>query len=632
MIKQAVDSVENQLDSILDSSIEPPTPAKIPNAVKADDSAQRLSDRLSSIVEPSKTSSSRNKNTSDSQPMTPSDLVNRQSPINSGANTKPNAQITNNDSGINNDKKTSEGNDAWGYDDQLLEIELPQSDEPVKTVAPIGKPEPASNISSSKSEKAVVEENLNSGATGIDQLPQVSVENERETEENEVTGDLSIPKSQPKTMLSEGSTVSSPLVPPKSEPLAKTKIPQPGSSPKEIGSPTDIKDLLEKRESQVLMAKTENSQLHETIVELNAQIDSLKDEIEQLKVSSSTSVEALKKRCSDLQEIVDQKTGGEGQIAQLNRALGEKQASIQGLLQEGEQLAKDILKANNTIKKMMKEKDSLQVKVTELEQHSSALEGTLEMLNSEMKTLKEVEKSQKSQISTLTANNSTTKKRINDLEINFVKSEQEIKELKIQLENKSKLIEEQKVGLANEKEDAIKVAVEEQKKINDSLQIKLNSAVDIASGLQKKVESLTSQLQSSNLEYQTELEHTESQYKTQIKQLESRIALLDAKNYELIHSTQHSKEPLLAQIQQLESQLKFSRQDWQHMESSLLARSMAAEKATGDLTLKLDENRIEIEKLVQEFNQEYQNYGVRIVEFEFGAKCNRFGITINKSN
>ena len=630
MIKQAVDSVENQLDSILDSSIEPPKPmpAKTPNPVKVHDSAQRLSDRLSNIVEPSKTSSSRNKNNSASQPITPSDLVNRQSPLNSRANKDPNAQVTNNNSGVNNDKKTSQGNDAWGYDDQILELEIRQSDELGKIVAPIGKPEPASTISSSKSEKAVVEEDLNSGATGIDGLPQESVNNERENEETEVAGDLSIPKSQPKSMLSEGNIVSPPSIPPT---LAKTKIPLPDSSPKEVGSPTDIKDLLEKRESQVLMAKTENAQLHETIIELNTQIDSLRDEIEQLKVSSSTSVEAFKKRCSELQEIVDQKTGGEGQIAQLNRALGEKQASIQGLLQEGEQLAKDILKANNTIKKMMKEKDSLQVKVTELEQHSSALEESLERLNSEMKTLKEVEKSQKSQISTLTANNSTTTKRINDLEINFVKSEQEIKELKIQLEFKSKLIEEQKVTFAIEKDDAIKIAVEEQKKNNDSLQIKLNSAVDIASGLQKKVESLTAQLQSSNLEYQTELEHNESQYKTQIKQLESRIALLDAKNYELIHSTQHSTEPLLAQIQQLESQLKFSRQDWQHMESSLLARSMAAEKATGEMTLKLEENRLEKEKLVQEFNQEFQNYGIGIIEFELGAECYRFGITINKS-
>ena len=167
-----------------------------------------------------------------------------------------------------------------------------------------------------------------------------------------------------------------------------------------LSSPTNIEELLVKRESQVLMAKTENAELHETVANLNSQIEELTNELDELRTTSSSAINVLKMRCKELESrLTDNSTNQEGskdQVTLLNRALGDKQASIQGLLQEGEQLAKDILKANNTIKKLKKEKDALQVQFTELEQHSVALEQKIEKLNSEIKALQDGDKAQKS--------------------------------------------------------------------------------------------------------------------------------------------------------------------------------------------------------------------------------------------
>ena len=170
--------------------------------------------------------------------------------------------------------------------------------------------------------------------------------------------------------------------------------------------------------------------------------------------------------------------------------------------------------------------------------------------------------------------------------------------MKSQLLAKTNQIETQKTIFAIEKETAIKAAVEENGSTTEALQLQLTSAVEIANALQRKVENLSAQLQKDNLEYQNELEQTELQYKAQIKQLESRLATIESKNYELLSSSQSSTEPLLLQISQLESQLKISRTDWKHMESSLLMRSQAAEKENGQLTNKLKELESENIKMV----------------------------------
>lgn len=106
------------------------------------------------------------------------------------------------------------------------------------------------------------------------------------------------------------------------------------------------KAILEVREHELLVAKTEISRLHTELEALKQLVDQANLKAAQLEGSNAD----LASRYKAAEKKLESNTGtGNTDIA---RALSEKETSIKGLLAEGESLSKQILASNNTIKRI----------------------------------------------------------------------------------------------------------------------------------------------------------------------------------------------------------------------------------------------------------------------------------------
>lgn len=136
---------------------------------------------------------------------------------------------------------------------------------------------------------------------------------------------------------------------------SKDEVPSTQTVPIRTESDEAMADLLAKREKQLLESKTENANLNNQIHELEKQIELLQSQKDP---------------------------------TYLTAQLKEKEASIKGLLQEGEALSKNILRLNNSVKKYKKQNESL---TKELQETKDTTGAQIQSLTASVQTLTDTE-------------------------------------------------------------------------------------------------------------------------------------------------------------------------------------------------------------------------------------------------
>jgi hypothetical protein len=152
-----------------------------------------------------------------------------------------------------------------------------------------------------------------------------------------------------------------------------------------------LKMSMKELENELLESKKQNESHKNEIVNLQARVGDLEALNARIHLD-------LEKKSHDYQNLVrehEKKDQLHSSTSEMKKLLQDKEIKLQGLLEEGEGLAKDILKANNTIKlvkgredKLKKEVETLKKSVDSKNQETAELHKKIEILSSSEKRFK----------------------------------------------------------------------------------------------------------------------------------------------------------------------------------------------------------------------------------------------------
>ena len=224
------------------------------------------------------------------------------------------------------------------------------------------------------------------------------------------------------------------------------------------------------------------SQYNTLVQESNVQLKALQDRIQEYQ----NEIQALKKQLNSSMETSSQDKFN----ADLTKKLAEKEASIVGLLQEGENLAKEILRANNTIKKYKKDlldtKKDVEVKTKQIEQYQEKIQ----QLQSKVTELSVQDSQIQENVVQLKDSKKQLEIRVGELEMIHVKQSQEIVDLKTKSDSLQSELDRLKQEQHRETIAIQSQALEEQLKVNAALESQLQTAKQIAQDLQSTIQKI----------------------------------------------------------------------------------------------------------------------------------------------
>jgi chromosome segregation ATPase len=272
----------------------------------------------------------------------------------------------------------------------------------------------------------------------------------------------------------------------------------------------------------------------------------------------------------------------------LEKKIAEKEEQIALLMQEGQTLSKMELKHMTAIKKLRAKIAEDAKQVEEAKNKQAKAEKELESLTAKLRTM---ELSQKNLNERLKSTNKLQK------EFEVVRAERDakdstIKDLKIQLEEAA--------GQAKRAEmQAAKEALETEKK-------KLAQLEEDFSNLkvEKELAAERANIQIKELREQIEKEvekrrATEMEMKTEQQMLESKLEVMRARAEEVSSgATGDAQAKLLRQIETLQSQYAVASDNWQGIESTMVARITGLEKERDELVKKEADVRRKARELV----------------------------------
>ncbi|KAI8898320.1 hypothetical protein BC833DRAFT_590400, partial [Globomyces pollinis-pini] len=193
-----------------------------------------------------------------------------------------------------------------------------------------------------------------------------------------------------------------------------TKAPaRPKSPQKDFDSKTSKKEIennpvisvtiLEQREQQLVACMKKNAELHDQLEFLNSQLSKAQQSLDEEKLRAKkvsgdlvSNINKLKKTITDseneklqLTKNLKQSSTALKQIEDLKTIVNEKEISIAGLLQEGENLSKEVLKANMSVKKYRKEVEDTKNELQELSKKYETAMTKIEQLMNKIQGLNE---------------------------------------------------------------------------------------------------------------------------------------------------------------------------------------------------------------------------------------------------
>jgi predicted nucleic acid-binding Zn-ribbon protein len=261
-------------------------------------------------------------------------------------------------------------------------------------------------------------------------------------------------------------------------------------------SSLEIMDQLKVREEQLMKTKTENAELHQQIEKLSTELGHIQELLQTERVKTTQMSKDLVSLRYDYDRMKNDSSSlgssSEQKVASLSRALAEKEQSIVGLLQEGENLAKEILRANNTIKKYKKDLEQVKKDVVEKTAQFDSSQTKILQLNSKIATLQEAEVYLEEQVKQLSESKSQLTKRITELEMGIVKSGQETADMKGMIASLESELQKLKDDMDKEAVEVQSAALEEQLSENAKLNSQLISAKQIATDYQSTIAKLVS--------------------------------------------------------------------------------------------------------------------------------------------
>jgi DNA repair exonuclease SbcCD ATPase subunit len=256
----------------------------------------------------------------------------------------------------------------------------------------------------------------------------------------------------------------------------------------------DLAEQLKCREEQLVRSKVDNAQLHQQLEQASSDLMEVQDLLEQERLKSDQLLKEMQSLRFDYERLKGESaiSGGNSdkKVLELTRALSEKEQSIVGLLQEGENLAKDILKCNNTIKKYKKDLETAQKQIAEKSSQLDDAQTKISQLSTKVTTLQDAERYLQEQVKQLMDTKAQLTKKITELEMNVVRASQETVDLKgfiASLETEiAKMKDEREKGTL----EVQSAALEEQLGINANLSLQLSSALKITTDLQGTITKL----------------------------------------------------------------------------------------------------------------------------------------------
>nr|KAJ3422261.1 hypothetical protein HK105_000470 [Polyrhizophydium stewartii] len=366
---------------------------------------------------------------------------------------------------------------------------------------------------------------------------------------------------------------------------------------------------LSQRETQLLNASQENAGLLDQTTQLKTLLVDAQHKHAQDTIAFEHAVAELRARISELESQVAalqaecaklrHESGASSRAGDLSRALAEKEESIRGLLAEGENLAKEILKANTTVKKLRARESELDKEVKDAQKKLESATAEISVLKEKLAKVGESEQSLSGICLPLPIDRFD---RVVRLEKDLSAARDKCAELQVQFESVSKELE----ALREQDSDA-KIAAQSEaleKEVSDffrtrtrnlfsgpvltaNVDCKMRANQEVYSQLEQvrqqaeQVESALRQeifeLRASLLRSDEDAAWKEETLREEIQAMQMRLQAAESRNEDLSVLGQDTTKPLMRQIDLLQAQHSKALKDWEAAERSLTKRLYDAE-------------------------------------------------------
>lgn len=396
---------------------------------------------------------------------------------------------------------------------------------------------------------------------------------------------------------------------------------------------TNLKHVVEVRESKLVLLSKENVDLQETTTILRSQLkqaeDSLKvedEEIEEVRQEFTLRVAATEKKFQaaakerdQLKLVLEQteqslSSRNERQSEEFTTLLKEKDDQIAQLLEEGEKLSKQELQINNTVKKLRaKEKEN----ETLIKKNSKALEEMTSentRLDEILKVKEETERKQADAITKLNAYVEKQDEQVSKLKSELDDSAEKIRSMQTALDNAYKQLADLHKDNASKDSAVQEAALSAEMNAKEGLRIAMEKK---ERQFKKEIETLEfqiSDLQTGLRRGEQQANRREDNLRQEIGDLQQRLQEAEVRNQELTESVSHATRPLLRQIENLQNSYGNHTQTWERVERNLterlneaqiqLVEAQEKERVATEQTLELNSRVTAVESQLATYRQD----------------------------
>lgn len=352
-----------------------------------------------------------------------------------------------------------------------------------------------------------------------------------------------------------------------------------------------LAEVLEARESKILIISKENADLHdvnshlkgkiEALEEGNVAVENLKEEfgqrlseMERRQQAAVREKDMLKKQLSTALEELSARSGSSQAMEHMLR---EKDEQINSLLQEGEKLSKQQLQGNNIIKKLRsKEKendellksqrDKLDAQKKEIERLQAVLDSKIDNEKQHSDTIKQLNSAAKK----YQDENARMKTEADD-------HQEKLRSMQSALDSSYKEIAELLKVSASKESRVQELALSAELQAKEELRLALDKLQRESS---REAHTLAIQVEDLQLAMaRAEKDHTrrEAGLREEVAELQQRLQEADTRSGDLTRNIALSTRPLLRQIENLQSAHSAQSEAWERLERNLTERLAEAQ-------------------------------------------------------
>ncbi|KAI8927054.1 TATA element modulatory factor 1 TATA binding-domain-containing protein [Entophlyctis helioformis] len=354
-----------------------------------------------------------------------------------------------------------------------------------------------------------------------------------------------------------------------------------------------LKSIVDQREQQLFGAAQQNATLNDQISRLQAaiadaqkahsgEVASFKNVIAQLRSrvkELEEQVQQLQAERTSLQQTASSEGASQARINELSRALMDKEESVKGLLAEGENLAKEILKANNNVKKLRAKETEMDKELKDAQRKLEATLAELAQLKDKHAKLVESERELTASNNDFVAKHDQQIRQIHRLEKDLGNAREKAAEIQAMYDQTVKQLDEIKKMESESKVAAQAEALEKEMRANEEIHGQLEQMRAQAEAAETALRKEIYELRNGLSRLEDESGWKEENYRREINArhlldnaLQLRLQAADARNEDMSVIGQDATKPLLRQIESLQAQHSSALRDWEQIERTLTLR------------------------------------------------------------